>query len=76
MLGIIVVTTSTHGEQLYVEGWSRRISLGNVLIPKAVHLSAHTHSEGENLEWDLSAMELLQNLEAGWVDAAARARGR
>ena len=66
MLGIIVVTTSTHGEQLYVEGWSRRISLSNVLIPKAVHLSAHTHSEGENLEWDLSAMELLQNLEAEW----------
>ena len=45
MLGIIVVTTSTHGEQLYVEGWSRRISLSNVLIPKAVHLSAHTPKE-------------------------------
>jgi hypothetical protein len=61
MLGIIVVTTSTHDERLYVNCHSHTISLSNVLIPKAAHLSAHTHPHA--LRWSKTrmrhAMELI-----------------
>ena len=76
MLGIIVVTTSTHGEQLYYEGTSRRISLSNVVIPKAVHLSARTecpHAFRRRKPRMGYAMELMQNL-GGGEDAAWSAR--